>query len=186
MAKNKNKKTLVEKIGEIQQEIDPLKKDKKVSYGNGVKYRYADINQLLDNLLPLLKEKGIIVMQPIRTKVVGDQMYDVLETILTDGEDEIKSEKRLNKRKDPQDFGSDNTYMRRYLLITLLGLRAEDDDGQRVSKQKKQQKKKEKYRKKLSKIDDIEKLNEVHEKNKGIGKWFDELIQERKDEIKNS
>lgn len=182
-----DKKSLVEKIGEIQQEIDPLVKGKKVSYGKGVKYKFFDINQLLDKLLPLLEDKGIVVMQPIRTKVVGDdKVYNVLETILTDGEDKIKSEIKLTDRDDPQDFGSDNTYVRRYALVSMLGLRAEDDDGQRVSKKKKKQDKKEAYRKKLSKIDDIDKLNEIHEKNKGAGKWFDELIQERKDEIKNS
>ncbi len=170
-------KTLNQKIREIQNEIDPLVKDKEVSFGN-TKYEYFDINQLLDNLLPLLNDREIALTQ----RIVIKDGQNVLKTVLSDDNDSIESEVILPERNDQQDFGSDLTYIRRYALQAMLGLRAEDDNATRS----KGDSKKRDMIDKVDEIDNLKDLKAFYEKNKGQGKWFDKLVNKKKHEIKNT
>ena len=91
------------------------------------KSRYFDINTLLEHLQPLFEEQGVLCLQPIMGNHVITKLIDI-ET----GEEEI-SAIELPKLDDPQKMGSAVTYYRRYTLQSLLGLQAEDDDGNRAA-----------------------------------------------------
>lgn len=115
---------LLEKIKNIQGEIGKMSKDTK-----GYNYKYFDINQLLEKLQPLLVKEGLVITQPI---VDGVQM-----SIITDVEtgSNIESGIALPQDVKPQDMGSACTYYRRYSLVSLLALQAEDDDGKSASRE---------------------------------------------------
>lgn len=121
-------KKIYSKIAEIQKEIGKLSKDTK-----GYNYQYFDINQLLEKLQPLLEKHNLVLLQPIDGKALVTHIID-LET-----EERITSEIWLPENVKPQDMGSAITYYRRYSLVSLLALQAEDDDAAKVSKKPKKQ-----------------------------------------------
>lgn len=111
------------KIQQIQREIGKMQKDTK-----GYNYKYFDINQLLEKLQPLLEEHGLVLTQPIKDNRVTSMIQDI-ET-----DDYIYSEITLPEGVKPQDMGSAITYYRRYSLVSLLAIQAEDDDGVKATK----------------------------------------------------
>jgi len=113
--------SLYEKLFNIQHEVEALTKDTK-----GYNYKYFDINQMLEKLLPKFQEQGLLLIQPIEDDRVTTRIID-LET----GED-VQSSIALTIGAKPQDLGSEITYYRRYTLQSLLGLRAEDDDASKT------------------------------------------------------
>lgn len=74
-------------------------------------------------------------MQPIKDNLVNSVIVDI-----TDGS-MIESSLSLPNITDPQKLGSAITYYRRYTLQSLLGLQAEDDDGNTATKQVKTERK---------------------------------------------
>jgi hypothetical protein len=125
-------KTIYQKLLEVQKEIESIKKDSKNPF---FKSNYFDINALLEEVKPVLNKHGLIVMQPIQNNDLGN----VLETIIIDSFDgeKITSSVSLPDNPDPQKTGSIITYFRRYALQSMLGLQAEDDDGNKGSETKK-------------------------------------------------
>jgi hypothetical protein len=113
---------MIEKIAKIQDKIGKLTKDTK-----GYNYKYFDINQLLERLQPLLREQGLVITQPILDGCVCTMIVDV-ET-----NKQMTSMIKLPENVKPQDLGSAITYYRRYSLVSLLALEAEDDDGKKAS-----------------------------------------------------
>ena len=116
--------TIYTKVSNIQQKIGKLSKDKTNPF---FKSSYFDINSLLEQLQPLLKEEGLVVLQPLTTKAGRPALETFLTT--TDGTDKITSSIVLPDLQDPQKMGSVITYFRRYSLQSLFALQAEDDDG---------------------------------------------------------
>jgi len=114
-----------EKISRIQKEVGVMQKDKA-----GYNYKYFDINQLLEKLLPCLENEGLTLIQPL-THVEG---RPALKTLIWDSKDMLEYVVPLPDLPDPQKMGSVITYYRRYALVSLLGLQAEDDDGASVTK----------------------------------------------------
>jgi len=129
------------KMLEIQKRIGAITKDSKNPF---YKSKYFDINKLLSEVKPILSELGIILLQPL--SISGGM--STIKTILRDSEsgEEISSEtllplgiskEQMAKQNnnipycsdDPQKMGSIITYYRRYSLQSLLGLEADDDDG---------------------------------------------------------
>ena len=129
------------KMLEIQKRIGVITKDSKNPF---YKSKYFDINKLLSEVKPILSELGIILLQPL--SISGGM--STIKTILRDSEsgEEISSEtllplgiskEQMAKQNnnipycsdDPQKMGSIITYYRRYSLQSLLGLEADDDDG---------------------------------------------------------
>jgi hypothetical protein len=113
---------MLEKIARIQDKIGTLVKDTKA-----YNYKYVDLNQILEKLTPLLREEGLILIQPISDNFVRTEIKDI------ESGKEISSELKLPEGLDPQKLGSAITYYRRYTLVSLLGLTAEDDDGLKAS-----------------------------------------------------
>jgi hypothetical protein len=115
------------KLLELQKRIKPIKKDSENSY---LKYKYFDINTLIEEVKPILDELGIVVAQPLEY-IDG---RTVLKTYLFDDDKKlIESAVVLPENPDPQKMGSIITYFRRYSLQSLLFLQAEDDDANAAS-----------------------------------------------------
>ena len=125
-APKKVKKTLVQRIHNIQQSVGKLSKDKKNPFFNS---QYFDINSVIENLLPLLGGEGLTVLQPL----VNTDGLPALSTIVSDGETEREFISPLPQNPDPQKMGSIITYFRRYALVSLFLLQAEDDDANKGS-----------------------------------------------------
>jgi len=96
------------------------------------KSRYADLTSVIDACKAALNAHGITFLQPVRAGETGV----VVETVLlhTSGE-WISDELELPVSKnDAQGVGSAITYGRRYGLQSMVGIPAEDDDGNAASK----------------------------------------------------
>jgi len=93
------------------------------------------INAIVEAVEPILLEKGLVLLQPIKEGKVF--------TIITSIEDSnsIESYIDLTPGLTAQALGSQITYFRRYTLSSLLTLQAIDDDGQQASQPVKPQKK---------------------------------------------
>lgn len=117
--------SIYSKLLEVSKEIDPISKDSKNPF---FKSSYFDINKLIEVVRPVLSKNGLVLLQPISE---GKQY-----SIIIDAEtgDQIESSLDLPNIQDAQKLGSAITYFRRYTLQSLLGLQAEDDDGNKAVK----------------------------------------------------
>lgn len=117
-------KALYEKLLKVQEEIGSIKKSETNPF---FKSKYFDINGLLDAVKPVLTKHGLILLQPLN----HEGTVTTLDTFIIDAETEavFSSSTVLPDGIDPQKQGSTITYFRRYALQSLLGLQAEDDDG---------------------------------------------------------
>lgn len=116
--------SLNQKLFNLQQEIGAISKDANNPF---YKSKYFDINSLIKQLQPLLKKHKLLLTQP----VLGDSVETKITCI--DSEQSVISNLQLPQISDPQKLGSCITYFRRYTLASLLGLQAEDDDGNAAS-----------------------------------------------------
>ena len=117
--------SIYKQLFEAKKEIGKISKDSKNPF---FKSKYFDINSLLEHVEPILQKHNLLLLQPIEESKVTTVIVDV-ET----GE-KVNSEITLPQLNDPQKLGSAITYYRRYTLQSLLGLQAEDDDGNKASK----------------------------------------------------
>jgi hypothetical protein len=119
--------TFSEKLLEVQKRLKPIVKDSNNPF---FKSKYADINAILAEVRPLFIEQDLLLTQAIIVKdgknVLGTQIAD------THGNG-LQSEMILPEIADPQKFGACITYFRRFSLMSLLALEAEDDDGNTAS-----------------------------------------------------
>ncbi len=111
---------MYKKIDSIRKEIGKLSKD---AYNPFHKSKYFDVNSLIEQVQPLLEKNNILLIQPCR----GTKVYSIL--IDLDDGTELESWLDMASEGNPQKVGSSITYFRRYTLQSLLGLQAEDDDG---------------------------------------------------------
>lgn len=97
------------------------------------KSKYADLNSVIGTIKPALVAHGLFFTQHCHPSEDGV----IVETVLHHRGGESLSLGQLylpaNKR-DPQGFGSAQTYARRYSLQTAFGVPAEDDDGNAASR----------------------------------------------------
>ncbi len=118
-------------ISEIQADPPVLVKDSDGQVGPR-KYRYLSLNKLMDTILPMLNDRGVILIQT--PSFVNDQ--PALTTELRHIESEtyvVDTMLLMSSDATPQQQGSAITYARRYALTSILGLVAdEDDDGAAV------------------------------------------------------
>jgi hypothetical protein len=103
------------------QEIQPIKKDKTNPH---FKSRYADINNILEDIKPILHKHGMFIIQPIIEDMIHTHIIDA-ET----GDSIIDTAMQINPSLSPQQKGSEITYYRRYMLQSMLSLEAMDDDA---------------------------------------------------------
>jgi hypothetical protein len=92
------------------------------------KSKYASLNEHLEVVDPVLYKNGLMLIQPPLSEATN-----VVETVIVHAESGqwISGSMALVLAKNSmQDAGSAVTYARRYVLGSLLALRAEDDDGE--------------------------------------------------------
>ena len=122
--------TFNQKLALLQSKLKPVKKSEVNPH---FKSRYADINGILEMVKPLLDECGLILTQLIDHK----EGRTLLVTHLFDGDagmtESLVSEFLLPDIQDMQKIGAAITYARRYAIVSLLCLEAEDDDGNSTS-----------------------------------------------------
>ena len=124
--------SIYKKLFEAKKEIGVLTKDAKNPF---FKSNYLSLNGLIDAVEIVLEKHDLILLQPITSGFVCTKIFDI-ETA-----DVVMSEMQLPNIQDPQKLGSAITYYRRYTLQSLLGLQAEDDDGNSSTKQVKEERK---------------------------------------------
>ena len=117
-------KELNEKLYDLQQEIGAISKDTSNPF---YKSKYFDVNSLIKQLQPLLKKNRLLLLQPIEDNCVTSKIICIDSNLGT------HSSIPLPDINDPQKLGSAITYYRRYTLASLLGLQADDDDGNLAS-----------------------------------------------------
>ena len=118
-------KNLNQKLLKFQANVEAVKKDSKNPH---FKSSYFDINSLLAAIMPELNAVGLILTQKVNTTEAG-RMHLITEIICAESSETLSSTMLLPEVGKPQDYGSALTYMRRYSLQALLGIQAEDDDG---------------------------------------------------------
>lgn len=124
----------MKRILEVQKQIGTLSKNAKNPF---FKSQYLDLTTLIESVVPLLNEQGLLLMQPIKDNQVFSLIVDASE-----GTAICESSIHLPNITDPQKLGSAITYFRRYTLKSLLAIAEEDDDGNKASKPTSQPKKK--------------------------------------------
>jgi len=98
------------------------------------KSNYADLSSVFDALREPFASNGLSVCQ---TMDVLDNGMQVLITRLMHSSGEfIDSKMLLPTDPNPQKLGSCITYYRRYALMAISGISAEDDDGNQASSNK--------------------------------------------------
>jgi hypothetical protein len=127
MVSEKSETKLYEALHAVQAELPTLQKDAiNPHFGNS----YITLKELMSKLLPILNGHGLVVLQ---LPTVVSPGVPGLRTVIT----HAKSGQTLSEamplvlgKQDPQGQGSALTYARRYSLMSILGLVAdEDDDG---------------------------------------------------------
>jgi len=94
--------------------------------------KYADLTSVIEACKAALNSHGITFLQPVRANEHGV----IVETVLlhTSGEWISDSLALPVSKNDAQGVGSAITYGRRYGLQSMVGIPAEDDDGNAASK----------------------------------------------------
>tara|TARA_R110001606_G_scaffold17959_2_gene68603 strand:- start:1847 stop:2395 length:549 start_codon:yes stop_codon:yes gene_type:complete len=114
---------IYKKIFDLQSEIGAISKEADNPF---FKSKYFDINSLIKQLHPLLIKNKLVLLQPLVDGTVKSIISDL------DG-NSVESSLELPTNLDAQKIGSAITYYRRYTLASLLGLQAEDDDGNKAA-----------------------------------------------------
>ena len=113
--------TIYSKLLDFQRKVEAVKKTKKNPH---FKNTYADINEILSEVKPLLSELNMVLSQPINDGVQYSIVTDV------ESGEALTSSIKLPDNIQPQQLGGAITYFRRYTLVTLLSLETEEDtDG---------------------------------------------------------
>lgn len=114
-------------LAKAQAEFPKIDLDAKVSFGN-TNFKYATIANILDAVVPVLTKHGITHFNVIDDGKIKTTLYH------GDSDTQISTESPLESGGKMQDYGARITYLRRYLLVSLLGVSAEEDkDHQGVS-----------------------------------------------------
>ena len=117
---------------EIYQDYAKLREDigklQKNATNPHFKNTYVTLNAVLEAVDGYITKHNFVCYIQ-RPTVKDSKNYLLTELIHNTGERLSCELELLTTRTDPQMLGSSLTYARRYSLITLLGLQAEDDDG---------------------------------------------------------
>ena len=114
---------LFSSLCQFQGELAPIKKDSKAH-----RHFYADINTVLKVVRPLLHKHGLSIQQH---PTCGPDGSPALNTILGHKSGQyISSTMPISiPVEDVQQYGGFITYLRRYALVSILGIEQEDNDG---------------------------------------------------------
>ena len=125
------------KLFSVIHEMPPVEKTR--SSGGSFKYKYADLDSVINKAKPVLLKHGLGFTQSIGN-VDGKQS---LTTRVFSNEGEwiedttILPHAKLNGGNEAQEMGSSITYIRRYSLCSMLGIVSDDDTDGVIPMQKK-------------------------------------------------
>ena len=95
--------------------------------------KYADLATVLAAVTPVLADKNLVVTQTFMPLELGPSTMVLRTTLWHSSGESISSDLPMpstdGQRNVLHAFGAATTYMRRYALLALLNLAAEDDDG---------------------------------------------------------
>lgn len=138
MQRTEDVKEIVSSLVKFNQEVTKISQDAKNPF---FKKSYATLDQIIEQIRPILSSHGLVVMQDISSEENGNitvktsVMHESGQFIETSG-----TSLKLSKN-DPQGAGAGITYARRYDLSAALSLNTgEDDDGNSVSGNQQQNK----------------------------------------------
>ena len=129
--------SIYKKLFDAKKEIGTIANDSKNPF---FKSNYLSLNGLIDAIEPILEKHKLLLLQPIIDGKVRTEIRDAEKDGSTN-ESFVYSEMTLPNILDPQKLGGAITYYRRYTLASLLGAKAEDDDGNKAVKQIKEERK---------------------------------------------
>lgn len=110
-----------------------LRDAKKDATNPHFKNRYATLSSVRDAISAILPEHGIAYVQTFEPH--GDAGVCVVTTLLHESGEWISSRLYLPvSKKDAQGFGSAISYGRRYALAAIVGIAADDDDGEEAAR----------------------------------------------------
>ncbi len=111
----------------VQGEIGSISKDSKNPF---FKSNYLSLNGVREAVLPVLTKHKVVLLQP--TVYQDGKTFIATRLYHSDTGEMIESMTEVVTKKvgDAQDFGSGMSYSRRYGLMSILCLSAEDDDGE--------------------------------------------------------
>lgn len=124
-------KGIVKALFEFQQSVPAIKKESKAGQGNFT-YKYGSLPHIIEVIKPHLKKAGLCYSQPISYREGAQFIYTTLYD--TKSGEKIESKMLLpdvefKGMNVVQSGGAVITYVRRYALMSLLGLVSEDDDN---------------------------------------------------------
>lgn len=138
-------KNIYKAISEFHKTMPDVKKDSENPF---FKSKYAS----LQDILPIVKENLAKHGMTFTQIPQGDNELLTVIYHLESGEHISGSVKMIVAKQDPQGQGGAITYMRRYALVSMLGLNTEeDDDGNKASG-----KKTERVKRKITDNDDLD------------------------------
>lgn len=112
---------IYEKLLKFQKENITIEKVGDNPYFNS---KYATLNEVLDKVKKPLNDDNILILQQPEKEGLRTTLIDL------DDKSEVSCFMPYTQETTTaQKLGSNNTYNRRYSLVTLLGLQDEDDDG---------------------------------------------------------
>lgn len=131
---------IYEKLLKIQKRGITLDKDGRNPHFNS---EYATLNEVLKKVKKPLNDEGIVIIQEATASGLLTRLIDTDSAVGSSGGSSTAAKKDYSEvscfmpyveTTTAQKLGSNNTYNRRYSLITLLGLEDEDDDAEVASK----------------------------------------------------
>ena len=127
------KPNIYKALMDFRSQVDSVERTSKNEFLN---YHYANINNIIDTIKPVLYDLGMGYVQTIQY-VDGIDLLNTRVFLVDHPEEYIESNVRLIMvKEDSQSLGSSITYNRRDSLISIFSLEVEDDDGERAVKTK--------------------------------------------------
>lgn len=121
---------LWEALAKFQQEVPAISKESSAGAGK-FRYKYGSLPHIIEQIKPHLKSAGLCFAQPI----VCREGIEYIDTLLIHAKsgNTLSSEIELPKvsfqgMNEVQSKGAIITYLRRYSLMSILGLVTDDDD----------------------------------------------------------
>lgn len=127
-------KEIAKALNQAQAVMSGAKKDKKNPF---YKSTYADLASVFDAIREPFAENGLSVSQQFDIHMETGRTILRTKLLHVSGEC-IDSQILIPEVQDCQKLGSATTYIRRYALMAIAGIPAEDDDGNEACKPEKQ------------------------------------------------
>jgi|TARA_R100000081_G_C4754873_1_gene136506 hypothetical protein len=125
----KSKTNIIKILMEARADIEPIKKSgTNPHFGN----KYATLESVIEAVTEPLQKHGFLLMHRTISNEHGKSI--TTELVHESGESFVTAIPLVLGKNDMQGLGSAITYARRYGIMSLLNLPAEDDDGEQNRK----------------------------------------------------